>query len=203
MLKRTFDFTLALVALITLMPIMGLIAAAINVFCAEPCIFRQRRIGAGGKEFTVLKFRTMSEDRDENGMLLPDAERLTRLGRFLRRTSLDELPQFWNVLRGDMSIVGPRPLLPEYLLRYNNFQRRRHEIRPGITGWAQVNGRNGLNWEERFELDVWYVDHRNMMLDFRILWLTVGIVVRRQGIQQLGCATMPPFMGSGQEARNA
>jgi sugar transferase EpsL len=203
LLKRTFDFTLALVALIALMPIMGLIAVAIHVFREEPCIFRQRRIGAGGKEFTVLKFRTMSEDRDENGMLLPDAERLTRLGRFLRRTSLDELPQFWNVLRGDMSIVGPRPLLPEYLLRYNNFQRRRHEIRPGITGWAQVNGRNGLTWEERFELDVWYVDHRNMMLDLRILWLTVGIVARRQGIQQLGCATMPPFMGSGQEARNA
>jgi lipopolysaccharide/colanic/teichoic acid biosynthesis glycosyltransferase len=159
-------------------------------------LFRQLRIGHREKVFTFLKFRTMTDVRDQTGKLLADEHRLTALGRFLRSTSLDELPQLWNVLKGDMSLVGPRPLLPEYLPRYTAFQRRRHEVRPGVTGWVQVNGRNSLTWEQKFELDVWYVDHRSLWLDARILWMTVLQVLRREGISQAGHATMPEFVGS-------
>jgi lipopolysaccharide/colanic/teichoic acid biosynthesis glycosyltransferase len=153
-------------------------------------------MGYQGRPFWLYKFRTMTGARDGTGKLFTDEQRLTPLGRFLRSTSLDELPQLWNVLMGDMSLVGPRPLLPEYLPRYTPFQRRRHEVRPGITGWAQVNGRNSLTWEQKFELDVWFVDHRNLWLDIRILWMTVLQVLRRNGISQAGYATMPEFTGS-------
>jgi lipopolysaccharide/colanic/teichoic acid biosynthesis glycosyltransferase len=160
----------------------------------KPVLFRQLRIGHREKVFTFLKFRTMTDVRDQTGKLLADEQRLTALGRFLRRTSLDELPQLWNVLKGDMSLVGPRPLLPEYLPRYTAFQRRRHEVKPGITGWAQVNGRNALTWEQKFELDVWYVDNCSIKLDLEILWLTLVKVIRREGINAIGSATMPEYM---------
>jgi lipopolysaccharide/colanic/teichoic acid biosynthesis glycosyltransferase len=159
-------------------------------------LFQQIRIGFGEKPFTFLKFRTMREAYDSRGMLLPDERRMTAVGLLLRSSSLDELPQLWNVLKGDMSLVGPRPLLPEYLPRYTAFQRRRHEVKPGITGWAQVNGRNALTWEEKFDFDVWYVDHRSVWLDFKILWMTLRKVVCGDGISQKGHATMPEFLGS-------
>ena len=161
-----------------------------------PIIFRQCRPGQHGKLFHMYKFRTMTNALDSQGNLLPDAERLTKLGRFLRSTSLDEFPEFINVLQGEMSLVGPRPLLPEYLDRYTPYQARRHEVKPGITGWAQVNGRNALSWEEKFDLDVWYVDHQSFWLDLKILFLTIGKVVYREGISQAGEATMLPFMGT-------
>jgi lipopolysaccharide/colanic/teichoic acid biosynthesis glycosyltransferase len=153
-------------------------------------------MGYREKQFTFLKLRTMTDARDAQGILLPDEQRLSALGRFLRASSLDELPQLWNVLKGDMSLVGPRPLLPEYLARYNTHQRRRHEVKPGITGWAQVNGRNALTWEEKFDLDVWYVDHCSLWLDVKILWLTLLKVLHRDGISHDGHATMPEFMGT-------
>jgi sugar transferase EpsL len=162
----------------------------------SPVLFRQVRIGYREKPFTFLKFRTMTDGRDAERLLLPDARRLTELGRFLRATSLDELPQLWNVLRGEMNLVGPRPLLPEYLPRYDAHQRRRHDVKPGITGWAQINGRNGLKWEEKFNLDVWYVDHRGLLLDIRILGETLLKVFQRDGISQPGQATMSEFMGN-------
>jgi lipopolysaccharide/colanic/teichoic acid biosynthesis glycosyltransferase len=171
------------------------VGVLVRLFLGRPVLFRQRRPGLHGLLFTCLKFRTMRGTRDSAGKLLPDADRLTSLGSFLRRTSLDELPELWNVIRGDMSLVGPRPLLPEYLPRYNAFQRRRHEVRPGITGWAQVNGRNALTWEQKFKLDIWYVDHQSFWLDVKILWLTLLTVVRRQGIEHGGHATMPEFLG--------
>ena len=161
-----------------------------------PVLFTQTRPGLNGRLFRMFKFRSMSNRRDARGELLPDAERLTSFGRFLRASSLDELPELWNVLRGEMSLVGPRPLLMEYLDRYTPLQARRHEVRPGITGWAQVNGRNAISWEQKFELDVWYVDHRSFWLDVRILWLTALKVLRRDGISAAGDATMPKFMGS-------
>jgi len=156
----------------------------------------QSRVGINERVFAFYKFRTMTCVRDLTGKLLADEQRLTTLGRFLRNTSLDELPQLWNVLKGDMSLVGPRPLLPEYLARYTAFQRRRHDVKPGITGWAQINGRNALTWEQKFDLDVWYVDHWSVWLDVRIMWLTVLKVVRGDGISQAGHATMPEFIGS-------
>jgi lipopolysaccharide/colanic/teichoic acid biosynthesis glycosyltransferase len=159
-------------------------------------LFRQSRPGFREQPFTICKFRTMHDLKDSQGRLLPDGQRLSRLGTFLRRTSLDELPQLWNVLKGDMSLVGPRPLLPEYVARYNTHQRRRHEVKPGITGWAQVNGRNALTWEQKFDLDVWYVDHWSLWLDIKILWLTLLKVWQRDGISQDGHATMPEFMGT-------
>lgn len=162
----------------------------------KPVIFRQLRVGRLEQTFTFYKFRTMTVERDATGSLLPDAHRLTPVGRFLRATSLDELPQLWNVLKGDMSLVGPRPLLPKYLPRYNGFQRRRHEVKPGITGWAQVNGRNTLSWDEKFEMDVWYVNNRSFRLDLKILWLTLLRVLRCDGISQPGHATMPEFKGT-------
>jgi lipopolysaccharide/colanic/teichoic acid biosynthesis glycosyltransferase len=196
MFKNLINRSLAALGLIVFSPLLLVLAWLIRIRLGKPVLFRHIRIGQGEKAFTFLKFRTMTEDRDSCGILLPDELRLTRLGRLLRRTSIDELPQLWNILKGDMSLVGPRPLLPEYLPRYNTQQRRRHEVKPGITGWAQINGRNALTWEEKFDLDVWYVDHQSLWLDFKILWLTLLKVLKRDGISQDGHATMPEFMGS-------
>jgi lipopolysaccharide/colanic/teichoic acid biosynthesis glycosyltransferase len=184
------------VALIVFAPLLGAIAAVVRFTLRGNPLFVQSRVGEDERIFAFYKFRTMTDVRDQAGELLSDEQRLTALGRFFRNTSLDELPQLWNVVKGDMSLVGPRPLLPEYLPRYTALQRRRHEVKPGITGWAQVNGRNGLTWEQKFELDVWYVDHQSLWLDVKILWLTVLQVLRRDGISQAGHATMPEFVGS-------
>lgn len=197
--KRLFDLVVSLLLLILLSPILLLIALLIWITQGSPVIFRQQRPGYLGKPFICYKFRTMSDRRDQNGHLLPDEQRLTRLGKFLRSTSLDELPELFNVLRGEMSLVGPRPLLMQYLERYTPEQARRHEMLPGITGWAQVNGRNALSWEEKFRLDVWYVDHWSFWLDLKILALTVIKVLRREGISSEGYATAPEFMGSSAE----
>jgi sugar transferase EpsL len=194
--KRAFDLALTLVACVVALPVATLLAFLVRRKLGRPVLFRQQRPGLGGQPFTLLKFLTMSETCDKNGNLLPDGERLTRFGRFLRGTSLDELPELWNVLRGDMSLVGPRPLLMQYLKRYTPEQARRHQAKPGITGWAQVNGRNALSWEEKFALDVWYVDHVGLSLDARILWRTVGQVLSRRGVSPEGRATMPEFQGS-------
>jgi lipopolysaccharide/colanic/teichoic acid biosynthesis glycosyltransferase len=194
-LKRAIDIVLASALLLLLSPILFVIAVAIRLGLGRPVLFCQPRAGRQGQPFTILKFRTMSERRDATGAALPDAERLTRIGTFLRQTSLDELPELVNVVRGDMSLVGPRPLLMEYLPKYSAEQARRHEVRPGITGWTQVNGRNALTWNEKFNLDTWYVDHRSIRLDLKILALTVVKVVRREGISAPGAATMPPFQG--------
>jgi sugar transferase EpsL len=180
-----------------LSPVLAAIAALVAVSMGRPILFRQHRPGLGGRPFTILKFRTMADSHDANGQPLPDAMRITRLGRFLRRTSLDELPELVNVLRGDMSLVGPRPLLSDYLPLYSQEQGRRHDVRPGITGWSQVNGRNALTWEEKFALDAWYVDNRSLRLDLRILRMTIGSVVKGEGIAHRGVATMEPFRGSG------
>ncbi|HKP54380.1 MAG TPA: sugar transferase [Chloroflexia bacterium] len=198
-MKRLIDIGISALVLIILAPVMAIIAAAVRLTMGSPVLFRQRRPGLHGRPFTLVKFRTMEVRRSAEGGLLPDGERLTRLGRFLRSTSLDELPQLINVLRGEMSLVGPRPLLIQYLARYNDEQMRRHEVRPGVTGWAQVNGRNALSWEEKFKLDVWYVDHRSLMLDLKILGMTVRKIVRREGISGGEHATMPEFMGTPQQ----
>jgi lipopolysaccharide/colanic/teichoic acid biosynthesis glycosyltransferase len=202
MIKRFLDFAVAGFGLLVLSPAILAVAALVLAFMGRPILFAQTRPGRGGRPFTLYKFRTMSYASDARGKLLPDAERLTATGRFLRRYSLDEPPQLWNVLRGDMSLVGPRPLLTEYLPLYSPEQARRHEVRPGITGWAQVNGRNAQTWEERLRLDVWYVDHRSFWLDVKILWLTLLKVVRSEGVNQPGHATMPRFTGSRGEPRN-
>jgi len=194
--KRLFDLTLTIPALILLSPVMGLLAGLVHLKLGKPILFRQERPSLHGKPFTLYKFRTMTDARDSNGNLIPDEKRLTSFGQFLRRTSIDELPELFNVLKGDMSLVGPRPLLMEYLDRYTPEQARRHEVRPGITGWAQINGRNTLSWEEKFELDVWYVDNLSLWLDLKILVLTIWKVLRREGISQNGYATMPEFMGT-------
>jgi lipopolysaccharide/colanic/teichoic acid biosynthesis glycosyltransferase len=196
-LKRAFDILVAGVCLIAIMPVALLVAAAILIGMGRPVLFRQSRPGLHGRIFTLNKFRTMSESRDAAGNLLGDGSRLTPLGRLLRRTSLDEIPQLWNVLAGDMSLVGPRPLLIQYLPLYSESQRRRHDVRPGITGWAQVNGRNATSWEERFRLDVWYVDHRSFWLDLKILALTALRVFSGSGTSNPGHATMPEFKGNG------
>lgn len=202
-IKRMFDVATSVAALIVLSVPMLAIAAWVRLTVRGPLLYRQRRPGLGGKPFTILKFRTMTEARDANGHLLPDAQRLTPFGRVLRRTSLDELPELFNVLRGEMSLVGPRPLLMQYLDRYTPEQARRHEVKPGISGWTQVNGRNALTWEEKFKLDVWYVDHRSFWLDLRIILLTVWKVLRQEGISQPGQATMEEFRGSaGSAARH-
>jgi len=193
--KRAADLLLASIATAILSPVLLAVAVLVRILLGEPVLFRQRRSGLHCLPFTCLKFRTMKETRDLAGNLLPDADRLTRLGSFLRRTSLDELPELWNVLRGDMSMVGPRPLLPEYLPRYTAFQQQRHEVKPGITGWAQVNGRNALTWEQKFELDVLYVGQKSLALDLKILWLTLMVVLRREGIEHSSHATMPEFLG--------
>jgi lipopolysaccharide/colanic/teichoic acid biosynthesis glycosyltransferase len=194
-LKRTMDLTLSVAALVLLAPVMGLVAGLIFFKMGSPVLFTQERPGVGGRPFRVYKFRTMSEAFDGNGQSLPDAQRLTALGMLLRKLSVDELPQLLNVLKGDMSLVGPRPLLMAYLPLYSPTQARRHEVRPGITGWAQVNGRNAISWPERFALDVWYVDNQSLVLDVRILWLTVRKVLLRDGISAEGEATMSPFEG--------
>jgi len=195
-LKRVFDIVVSAVALTVLAPVMGLIALLVWRTMGRPVLFRQARPGLHGKPFVMYKFRTMRDLRDAEGNLLPDEARLTPFGRWLRATSLDELPELVNVLRGEMSLVGPRPLLMEYLERYTPEQARRHEVKPGITGWAQIHGRNNLSWDERFKLDVWYVDNWSLWLDVKILWRTLWMVLRREGISAQGHATMPEFIGT-------
>ena len=195
-MKRLFDLLLSFGLLLVLALPLLLLWVLVRRKLGSPVLFRQIRPGQHGRPFMMVKFRTMTDECGADGEMLPDAQRLTALGRFLRASSLDELPELWNVLRGEMSLVGPRPLLMEYLPLYSPEQARRHEVRPGITGWAQVNGRNALSWEERFKLDVWYVDHRSVGLDLRILWLTVRKVIVREGISAQGEATMPRFTGN-------
>jgi lipopolysaccharide/colanic/teichoic acid biosynthesis glycosyltransferase len=194
--KRLIDVAVAATALVVLAPVLALVAVAVRVSLGAPILFRQERPGLGGRLFTLYKFRTMLHATDASGAPLADAARLTTFGRFLRATSLDELPELWNVLRGDMSLVGPRPLLPEYLALYSSEQARRHAVRPGLTGWAQVHGRNAVSWDERLALDVWYVDRRSIRLDLKILAKTALIVLRRDGISAPGEATMTRFRGS-------
>ena len=195
-MKRLFDVVVSIVALALLSPVIALTALAVHFGIGSPVLFRQVRPGLHGRPFTLIKFRTMRDAWDERGEPLSDAERMTRLGQFLRAASLDELPELWNVLRGEMSIVGPRPLLMEYLPLYDEQQARRHEVRPGLTGWAQVNGRNSLGWDERFALDVWYVDNASLLLDLKIILMTVGKVFAREGITQSNHVTMEKFRGS-------
>ncbi|WP_366491823.1 sugar transferase [Alcanivorax sp.] len=195
-MKRLMDIAGALCGLLVLGPVILLLAVLVRIKLGSPVLFRQVRPGMDGRAFAMAKFRTMTDARDASGDLLPDADRLTGFGQFLRSSSLDELPELWNVLKGDMSLVGPRPLLMEYLPLYSERQARRHEVRPGVTGWAQINGRNALSWEEKFELDVWYVENRTLWLDIKILFLTVWKVVKRDGISQDGEATMSRFTGS-------
>ncbi len=194
-MKRLFDFFLSVCGLLLCVIPFLVIYWLIQRKLGRPVLFTQVRPGLHGKPFKMVKFRTMTDARDANGGLLPDAQRLTSFGRFLRASSLDELPELWNVLRGEMSLVGPRPLLMEYLPLYSPEQARRHEVRPGITGWAQINGRNAISWADKFALDVWYVDNRSLWLDVRILWLTVRKVLVRDGISAAGEATMPRFEG--------
>lgn len=195
MIKRTMDILVSAGLLVALAPLLALVALAVWAAMGRPILFVQTRPGLGGRPFRMIKFRTMSAVMDERGAPLPDSQRLCAFGRLLRSTSLDELPELWNVLKGDMSLVGPRPLLMEYLPLYSPVQARRHDVKPGITGWAQVNGRNAVGWEDRFALDVWYVDNQSLWLDLKILWLTVRSVVLRQGISPEGHDTMPIFKG--------
>lgn len=200
-MKRLMDVLIAgLALLMTCVPLL-LLLLLVRMKLGKPGLFSQLRAGRHGQLFRMYKLRSMTDARDGGGKLLPDADRLTPVGRFLRNTSLDELPELWNVLTGDMSLVGPRPLLPEYLPLYSPEQARRHEVRPGLTGWAQVNGRNELSWEERFRLDVWYVDNQSLLLDLRILWLTVRKVFAREGISASGEATMTRFTGRQSQGR--
>lgn len=197
MIKRVLDILGAAIGLVLFSPILIAISLMIRREMGAPVLFRQTRPGRDGKPFQMIKYRTMRDAIDANGRSLPDAERLTKLGRFLRSSSLDELPELWNVLKGEMSLVGPRPLLMEYLPLYSPVQSRRHEVRPGVTGWAQVNGRNAISWEEKFALDIWYVDNRSLWLDLKIIWLTIQKVVKRDGISAAGEATMSKFTGNG------
>lgn len=194
--KRLFDLVGSAVLLVALAPLLAVLGVAVRLRLGRPVLFRQQRPGRWGKPFPLLKFRTLTDARGADGTLLPDAQRLTPFGAWLRGTSLDELPELWNVLRGDMSLVGPRPLLMEYLPLYSAEQARRHEVRPGITGWAQVNGRNAISWQQKFALDVWYVDHRSLTLDLRILALTLRKVLVREGINAEGSATVEYFRGN-------
>lgn len=196
LMKRIFDVSVVLLAAGLALPLMCLVALTVLVNLGRPVFFRQRRPGLHAEPFTMYKFRTMSDARDESGELLPESKRLGRVGSVLRRYSLDELPELLNVLRGEMSLVGPRPLLMEYLPLYNSTQARRHEVKPGLTGWAQVRGRNSLSWEEKFDLDVWYVDNQSLLLDLRIIALTVWQILRPSGVNMEGYTTMPPFRGS-------
>ncbi|MBU0922392.1 MAG: sugar transferase [Pseudomonadota bacterium] len=195
MIKRFFDVVASSLGLLLLFPFIGIVAWQIHRKLGSPVLFRQIRPGLNGTPFEMIKFRTMRNATDAEGNPLPDSERMTPFGGFLRASSLDELPELWNVLKGDMSLVGPRPLLMEYLPLYSPEQYRRHEVRPGVTGWAQVNGRNALSWEEKFKLDVWYVDNRSLWLDLKILFLTIKKVVVRDGISAEGEVTMPKFTG--------
>jgi len=194
--KRIMDSIFSVMVLIVMLPFLIGLGLVVRCKMGAPLLFRQTRLGLNGKPFQILKFRTMRDVRNADGTPLPDSERLTAFGRWLRATSLDELPELWNVLRGEMSLVGPRPLLMEYLPLYSPEQARRHDVRPGITGWAQVNGRNAISWEEKFKLDVWYVDHQSLWLDLKILFLTVKNVISRHGISAKGEATMPKFAGT-------
>ncbi len=195
--KRLFDLMVAIVGLLLLAPLLLAVSILIRWKLGSPVLFRQERPGLHGRPFALFKFRTMLDGSGPEGELLPDEERLTSFGAFLRKTSLDELPELWNVVKGDMSLVGPRPLLSEYLQYYSPEQSRRHEVRPGLTGWAQVNGRNSVGWEERLAMDVWYVDNYSFLLDLKILWRTLLVVIRSDGINQDGQATMTKFRGSG------
>lgn len=197
--KRLFDLLILACGSVVLIPLILILAVLVRVKLGAPIFFRQARPGLHGKPFEMIKFRSMTDQRDVHGELLPDVDRLTPFGIFLRRTSLDELPELWNVLKGEMSFVGPRPLLMQYLDRYTPEQARRHEVRPGITGWAQINGRNAITWREKFALDVWYVDHCSFGLDLKILLQTVLKVLKRDGISADGEATMPIFMGTDDE----
>jgi lipopolysaccharide/colanic/teichoic acid biosynthesis glycosyltransferase len=196
--KRLLDLIIAIPASLILLPVMAVLAVVIWISDGWPVVFSQERPGLGGKIFRIHKFRTMRDLFGPDGKALPDAQRVSRLGRFLRSFSLDELPELYNILRGEMSLVGPRPLLTAYLPRYSPEQARRHEVLPGLTGWAQIHGRNILSWEERFKHDVWYVDHRSVWLDIKIIYLTAWKVLRREGISQPGQVTMSEFMGSGE-----
>jgi len=196
MFKRLFDITLTTVLIILFLPLYLVISFLILLKMGRPVLFRQKRPGKDGKIFEIYKFRTMTNETDEKGELLPDEKRLVGIGKFIRSTSLDELPQLFNVLKGDMSFVGPRPLLVEYLPLYNERQKKRHLVKPGITGWAQVNGRNAISWEEKFEYDVWYVEHHSFWLDMKILWLTFLKVIKRSGISSDTSVTMEKFKGS-------
>ena len=198
MIKRLFDIALSAVALLLLFPVMGIVAWQIRMKLGSPVLFRQIRPGLHGKPFEMIKFRSMRDAVDATGQVLPDAQRLTPFGRLLRSTSLDELPELWNVLKGDMSLVGPRPLLMDYLPLYTVEQSRRHDVRPGVTGWAQVNGRNALGWEDKFQLDVWYVDHQSLWLDMKIMLMTIKKVFLRDGIGAPGEATVSRYTGSEQ-----
>jgi sugar transferase EpsL len=195
-MKRLFDLVAAISGLFVLWPLLLLLVLLVRIKLGSPVLFRQQRPGLYGEPFFIYKFRTMTDARDENGKLLPDAERLPPFGHFLRRFSLDELPQLYNVLKGDISLVGPRALLMEYLPLYTPEQARRHDVKPGITGWAQVNGRNAISWEKKFEYDVWYVDHHSFLLDLKILWMTLLKVVCSEGVVQSGHVTMEKFRGT-------
>lgn len=197
--KRFLDLILTIPAFVLLSPVLIVTALLVRITLASPVLFRQLRPGFQGKPFELYKFRTMNNKCDQDGKLLPDAERLTKFGRLLRSTSIDELPELFNVLKGDMSLVGPRPLLMQYLDRYTLEQARRHEAKPGITGWAQVNGRNALTWEEKFKLDVWYVDNQSFWLDIKIIFMTIWKILKREGINQQGQATMEEFKGLSRE----
>jgi len=199
LLKRTFDILLILISALLFLPVFILVALIVSSKLGSPIFFKQSRPGLSGRIFDMLKFRTMTNECNEGGILLSDEVRLTEFGKFLRSTSLDELPGLWSVLKGDMSLVGPRPLLVKYLPLYSTQQARRHEAKPGITGWAQVNGRNAISWDEKFDLDVWYVDNQSLWLDVKILWLTVKKVFSRDGISAQGEATMAVFRGSNNE----
>ena len=198
-IKKIFDLLLIFLSLPLTLPIYLLMMLLVLTQLNFPILFRQPRTGLNGKIFNIYKFRTMTDDCDKDGILLPDELRLTKFGKFLRSTSLDELPSLWNVLKSDMSLVGPRPLLLEYLTLYSTQQARRHEVKPGITGWAQVNGRNAITWGEKFDLDVWYVDNQSIWLDIKILWLTAKKVIMRDGINQVGQSTMESFKGNDNE----
>ncbi|MCR9564160.1 sugar transferase [Vibrio alginolyticus] len=201
MMKRLFDFCASLFGLILLSPIIALVAWKIRKNLGSPVLFRQTRPGLNGKPFEMVKFRTMKDAVDAQGNLLPDSERMTPFGDKLRNSSLDELPELWNVLKGEMSLVGPRPLLMQYLPLYSKEQARRHEVRPGVTGWAQINGRNAISWEDKFKLDVWYVDNRNLWLDIKILFLTVKKVFVKEGISADGHVTIEPFTGQVKQGK--
>jgi sugar transferase EpsL len=201
-MKRFMDVSVALLVLLILSPIIVVLSALVRTYFGKPVLFRQIRPGIGGRTFELIKFRSMTNAKGPDGELLPDEQRLSGFGKWIRMTSLDELPTLWNVVRGDMSLVGPRPLLVEYLPLYNPNQFRRHDVRPGITGWAQINGRNALSWDEKFALDLWYVDNRSIWLDIKILCLTLAKVLRREDIAHEGEVTMPRFTGSSQRLKD-
>ncbi|WP_449536932.1 sugar transferase [Ferdinandcohnia sp. Marseille-Q9671] len=201
-MKRIFDLLIASLVLILFCPIIFITAILVKLKLGSPILFKQERPGYNGKSFVLYKFRTMTEERDKNGEDLPDYLRLSPIGNFIRKYSLDELPQLINVVKGDMSLVGPRPLLLEYIPMYSPFQARRHEVKPGITGWAQVNGRNAISWEKRFELDVWYVEHQSFLLDIRIILMTLKRLIKPEGINQDSHATMSDFKGSQNKTGN-